>query len=76
LKLYAGEIITYSAQIKDAIITNAKIYEMVADKIRAGTLTAQVGLGAGGKVILDGANSVIKIYDADDNLRIEIGRLS
>jgi len=76
LKLYAGEIITYSAQIKDAIITNAKIYEMVADKIRAGTLTAQVGLGAGGKVILDGANSVIKIYDADDNLRVEIGRLS
>lgn len=39
-KIYAGEVITLSAQIKDAIITNAKISDLNANKITAGTLQA------------------------------------
>jgi hypothetical protein len=74
-KLYAGEIITLTAQIKDAIITDAKIFDLSADKITAGTITVKVDIGAAGKVYIDGANEVIKIYDDDGDLRVEIGKL-
>ena len=37
-KLIAGEVITLTAQIKDAIITNAKINDLNAGKINAGYL--------------------------------------
>jgi len=37
-KLIAGEVITLSAQIKDAIITNAKILTLAAEKIEAGSI--------------------------------------
>jgi len=75
-KLYAGEIITLTAQIKDAIITDAKIYDLSADKITAGTITVKVDIGTAGKVYIDGANEVIKIYDDDGDLRVEIGKLA
>lgn len=39
-KLIAGEVITLSAQIKDSIITNAKIVELSAAKLMAGTALA------------------------------------
>ena len=39
-KITTGELITLSAQIKDAIITNAKIYNLDAAKIIADTITA------------------------------------
>jgi len=39
-KLIAGEVITLTAQIKDAIITNAKINDLNATKINAGYLSA------------------------------------
>jgi len=39
-KLIAGEVITLSAQIKDAIITNAKIFDLAAEKITSGYISA------------------------------------
>ena len=39
-KLIAGEVITLSAQIKDAVITSAKILNLDAGKIIANTITA------------------------------------
>ena len=152
-KIYAGEVITLSAQIKDAIITSAKILSLAADKIVVGTLTGftiqtaasgsrvvltpsslicydnsgnevlkvlltgddvgdviigdyanakgikwdksagtfaikgvitassgdftgTVNVGTAGKVYIDGANEVIKVYDASNNLRVELGKLS
>lgn len=39
-KLTTGELITLSAQIKDAVITNAKIFDLNGTKITAGTITA------------------------------------
>lgn len=39
-KLTTGELITLSAQIKDAIITSAKVLDLDAAKIRAGTIMA------------------------------------
>ena len=86
-KLIAGEVITLTAQIKDAIITNAKILNIDADKIIANTLDAiavntgtlnvseEITVGSN-KVVIDGENQVIKIYDASSNLRVELGLLS
>jgi len=49
-KLIAGEVITLTAQIKDAIITNAKINDLNATKINAGYLSAD--RIEGGSIIL------------------------
>ena len=42
----------------------------------SGNFTGTVNVGAAGKVYLDGANEVIKVYDSSSNLRVEIGLLS
>lgn len=48
-KIYAGEIITLAAQIKDGVITNAKIDSLAANKITGGTIESQtLILGSGG----------------------------
>ncbi len=152
-KIYAGEVITLSAQIKDAIITSAKILSLAADKIDVGTLTGltiqtaasgsrvvlspssllcydnagnivlqvlltgndvgdviigdytngkgikwdksagtfaikgvitassgdftgTVNIGTAGKVYIDGVNECINVYDANNNLRVKLGKLS
>src|SRR5690606_29697481 len=41
-----NEIIAFTANIKDAIITSAKIASLSANKITGGTITATVGLTA------------------------------
>jgi len=86
-KLIAGEVITLTAQIKDAIITNAKILNIDADKIIANTLDAiavntgtlnvseEITVGSS-KVVIDGTDQVIKVYDASSNLRVELGLLA
>jgi hypothetical protein len=75
-KVYAGEVITLAAQIRNAIINNAHIVSLSADKILAGSLTVAVNVGSAGKVIVDGANDIIKVYDDSGNLRIELGKLT
>jgi len=42
----------------------------------SGTFTGTVNVGSAGKVYIDGANEVIKVYDASSNLRVELGKLS
>lgn len=75
-KVYAGEVITLSAQIKDAIIQNAHISDVAADKITAGIITVLVKIGSTEKLQLDGANNVFKVYDESNNIRVELGKLS
>jgi len=41
----------------------------------SGTFTGTVNVGAAGKVYIDGANEIIKVYDESANLRVEIGKL-
>ncbi|MCK5641375.1 MAG: hypothetical protein KAJ19_11275, partial [Gammaproteobacteria bacterium] len=71
-KLTTGELITLTAQIKDAIITTAKILSLNADKINVGTLTGFTIQTAtsGSRVVLtpnslicydDAANEVFKV---------------
>jgi predicted phage tail protein len=74
-KLIAGEVVTLSAQIRNAIINNAHIIDLSADKVTAGTITVAVGIGSN-RIVLDGANGVIKIYDNSNNLMVELGALS
>jgi hypothetical protein len=35
-----------------------------------------MNIGTAGKVYIDGANEVIKVYDDSGNLRVELGKLS
>jgi predicted phage tail protein len=74
-KIFAGEVITLSAQIKNAIINNAKISDLDAGKINAGYLSADriqansitadkisAGTFAGGNFII-GVGGVIQSSD-------------
>lgn len=66
-KIYAGEVITLSAQIKDAIITTAKILSLNADKINVGTLTGfTIQTAASGSRVVLTPNSLI-CYDNSGN---------
>jgi hypothetical protein len=61
-------------------ITSDKINvtQLDAIAINTGSLTIDeaINVGTGGKVVLDGANKIIKVYDDSSNLRVEIGLLS
>jgi len=70
-KLIAGEIITLSAQIKDAIITSAKILGLDAEKINVGTLTGfTIQTAATGSRIVLTPNSLLG-YDAAGNIVLQ-----
>jgi len=74
-KVTTGELITLSAQIKDAIITNAKIDSLAVSKLTAGTIGAQeIYLGAN-SLLLSGTNKNIVVNDGIRD-RIKIGLLS
>ena len=71
-------------------INGGKIYtgSITADKIDVAQLDAltidtgslnvdeTITVGSAGKVVIDGVNEVIKVYDASNNLRVELGKLS
>lgn len=63
-QLYAGEIITLSAQIKDAIITSAKIVELDAAKLIAGsTLSSTIRVDGRAIGVLGGAQLLDTMAD-------------
>lgn len=57
--------------LQDNSVTNAKIVNLDADKINAGTVTVQLGVG-GQNVTIDGANNRIIVNDGTND-RILIG---
>lgn len=63
-----------TARIANLAVTNAKIDGLSADKITAGTILVQVGVGtsANGAILIDGVNVRISMFDPDD-LRLLIG---
>lgn len=69
-------VITVAAQIANALITNAHIVDLSADKITAGLLDVLVRLGVN-NIELDGVNSVITIKDTQGTpvTRVQIGKL-
>lgn len=69
-------VITTAAQIAFAIIDDAKITNLSASKLIAGSvITNLLYLGFGLRVQIDGNNLHIRIYDEFDTLRIVLGRL-
>jgi hypothetical protein len=75
---------SWRASGDDTYIDGGKIYTgtVVADAIAAGAVTAgkisvdgAINVGDS-HVVIDGVNKVIKVYDADNNLRVELGLLS
>lgn len=82
-KITTGELITLTAQIKDAIITSAKILSLVADKIVTGSLAGQTLTGgiirtasSNPRIELNEETNTIIVYDADGNERVIIGDIS
>jgi len=75
-KLYTGELITLSAQIKDAIITSAKILNLNADKINVGTLTGFTIRTSATNPRVEMSGDSLKIYDAGGNLVVVLGDVS
>jgi len=74
-------VITVAAQIATAIIDDAHIREVTANKIIAGTINSQVFLGgtiAGtiAPIVLDGVNRQIIIRDDNDTIRVWLGRIN
>lgn len=64
----------YNTLVRDGAITSAKIVNLDASKINAGTVVVALNLGAGasGSLVLDGANNRIVVNDGTTN-RIVIG---
>jgi hypothetical protein len=67
-KLIAGEVITLTAQIKDAIINNAKIIDISAEKIKTGTLNATESINIGSNVEINGTGD-IRVYSDKVTIR-------
>lgn len=62
-----------TARIADAAITNAKINDLSADKITAGTISVGVNIGEA-NVRIDGANAHLIVQDDDDDDRVLVGK--
>lgn len=73
-RLLQGQPIS-TVRIADASITNAKIQGLAAEKILAGNLIVQVGVGKprNGAIILDGVNVRETMIDANSDTRLLIG---
>lgn len=67
-----------TAKIANLAVNNAKINDVAAGKITAGTISVLVDLGAEGRIDLDGANNIIKIFDAQGAPveRVSLGKLA
>lgn len=58
--------------------TKLSVTQLDAICVNTGSLTVDetINVGSAGKVIIDGTNEIIKVYDASNNLRVEIGKLT
>ncbi len=74
-KVTTGQLITLSAQIGDALITDGKIVSLSANKIATGTLAATSEISVGEtKIKISGTNSNILINDGTRD-RVKLGKL-
>jgi len=70
-------VITLAAQIANAIIDDAKINTVSANKLITGALQAVYSLGVGSTISMDGPNTLITIYDTQNTPvpRIYLGKV-
>jgi hypothetical protein len=70
-----SNLITNTAQIANAIITNAHIQNLAAEKILAGNVTVALRIGIGGNTFIDGPNRLFIVLDEIPQTRVQMGRL-
>lgn len=90
-QVVSSGLITVAAQINDAVVTNAKITDLNGGKITANTITADklsvTSLSAMSATIgtlrtaasgarMEISDNVIKVYDANGVLRVQLGNLA
>lgn len=68
-------VITFAAQIATAIINDAHITNLAAHKILSDNILAQFLIGVGSNIMIDGANSQIRILDASSATRVVLGHV-
>ena len=73
-------IITSQLQVQNAMITNAKIVDLDASKILAGSVFTQLlylGAATGGRITIDGTFPVLNVWDDQPvpHLRVRMGKL-
>jgi hypothetical protein len=76
-RLEAGTIV--GDKIAATTITAGKldVSQLDAITVNTGSLNVDETIEVGNdQVIIDGVNNIIKVYDDDDNLRVELGKLS
>jgi predicted phage tail protein len=71
-------VITTAAQIANALITDAHISNLSAEKIMTGTLTAELVIGVGARMFLRGPYEDLLVYDnqSTPQLRVLLGNLA
>jgi len=71
--IYAGEVITLSAQIRDAIINNAHIIDLSVEKLTSGTInSAEIIIGSGGQIVSENYVSGDSGFRLDDTYGLEV----
>jgi hypothetical protein len=68
-------VITQVAQIQDAIIQDAHIANLLANKIVGGNILASLGLGVGDRILMYGPGGLFLVRDDGGTTRVQIGRL-
>jgi len=65
-------------QTKTVVADAISVTQLDAIQVNTGSLNVDesITVGVAGKVIIDGANEIIKVYDASANLRVELGKLT
>lgn len=72
-----GALTVGRAAIKDLAVDNAKIADLSVAKLLAGVITASnIFLGAESRVHLDGQNNRIVVTDANNTIRVILGKLA
>lgn len=68
----SANMVIGTAYIADLAVTNAKIADLSADKINAGTLTGRVvrTAASGQRVVIDSSDNTLKFYDAGGDIRV------
>jgi predicted phage tail protein len=69
-------VITTSAQIANALITDAHVSNLSANKIIAGTIQADISIGVGPQLRLQGVQQNIAVLDGSNALRVLMGNLT
>ena len=62
-KVTTGELITLGAQIRTALITDAHIVNLTANKVTAGSFNAVYSIGVGTAFTIDGPNRLLTVFD-------------